>query len=165
MIVAGKTSAGSRMATGFASRRSAGHDGPVANPGYSSAKRIREISMMGRVLAVTLMGAAMASNAALAQSDPVAGVVTGVIVGTAIATGAVVPYEHRAPLREYVVRENRPSYRYEDEVVVGRELRPGAYESYPVPERYGVREHHYAVVNNRVVVFHPQTRRIIHVYE
>ena len=121
--------------------------------------------MLGRILAVTLLGAAMASNAALAQSDPVAGVVTGVIVGTAIATGAVVPYEQRAPLREYVVRENRPSYRYEDEVVVGREMRPGAYESYPVPEQYGVREHHYAVVNNRVVVFHPQTRRIIHVYE
>jgi hypothetical protein len=28
-----------------------------------------------------------------------------------------------------------------------------------------VREHHYAIVNNRVVVFHPQTRRVIHVYE
>jgi hypothetical protein len=76
-----------------------------------------------------------------------------------------VPYEHREPLREYVVRENRPSYRYDDEVVVGRELRQGPYESYPVPEHYGVREHHYAIVNNRVVVFHPHTRRVIHVYD
>ena len=81
------------------------------------------------------------------------------------ATGAVVPYEHREPLREYVVRENRPSYRYDDEVVVGRGLPPGPYESYPVPERFGVPEHHYAIVNNRVVVFHPQTRRVIHVYD
>jgi hypothetical protein len=50
------------------------------------------------------------------------------------------------------------------EVVVGRELPPGAYESYPVPERYGVPEHHYAIVNNRAVIFHPQTRRVIDVY-
>ena len=122
--------------------------------------------MLGRVLAVTLaMVATMTSNAALAQRDPVAGAIAGAIEGAAIATGAVVPYEQRAPLREYVVRENRPSYRYDDEVVVGRELRPGAYESYPVPEQYGVSEHHYAIVNDRVVVFHPHTRRIIHVYE
>jgi len=49
--------------------------------------------------------------------------------------------------------------------VVGRELPRGQYESYEVPERYGVREHHYAIVNNRPVVFHSQTRRIIHVYD
>jgi hypothetical protein len=121
--------------------------------------------MLRRVLAVTLlMGGAMTSSAALAQSDVVAGAVAGAIVGAAIASGAVVPYEQRAPLREYIVRENRPSYRYEDEVVVGREL-PRTYESYPVPEEYGVREHHYAIVNGRAVIFHPETRRVIHVYD
>ena len=123
--------------------------------------------MLVRMLAVTMLigGIVTTSGAALAQQDPVAGAVAGAIVGAAIATGAIVPYEHREPLREYVVRENRPSYRYDDEVVVGRELRHGPYESYPVPEHYGVREHHYAIVNNRVVVFHPHTRRVIHVYE
>jgi hypothetical protein len=121
--------------------------------------------MLGRILAATLaIGGLMTSTMAHAE-DPIAGAVAGAIVGAAIASGAVVPYEHREPLREYVVRENRPSYRYENEVVVGRELPRAAYESYPVPERYGVREHHYAVVNNRVVIFHPETRRIIHVYE
>jgi hypothetical protein len=126
----------------------------------------QEVSMLGRIVAVTLaLGGPMTSSAAFAQSDPVAGAVAGAIVGAAIATGAVVPYEHREPLHEYIVRENRPSYRYEDEVVVGRELPPGAYESYPVPERYGVPEHHYAIVNDRAVIFHPQTRRIIHVYD
>jgi hypothetical protein len=122
--------------------------------------------MLGRILAATLvLGGVMSSNIARAE-DQVGGAIAGAIVGAAIASGAIVPYEHREPLREYVVRENRPSYRYDDdEVVVGRELRRGAYESYPVPEQYGVREHHYAVVNNRVVIFHPETRRIIHVYE
>jgi|GEM_PF-1687671 Protein of unknown function (DUF1236) len=123
--------------------------------------------MLVRMLAATMLigGIVTTSGAALAQQDPVAGAVAGAIVGAAIATGAIVPYEHREPLREYVVRENRPSYRYDDEVVVGRELRHGPYESYPVPEHYGVREHHYAIVNNRVVVFHPHTRRVIHVYD
>jgi hypothetical protein len=122
--------------------------------------------MLKRIVAVTItVGGLMSSSAVLAQSDPVAGAIAGAIVGAAVATGAIVPYEHRAPLREYVVRESRPSYVYDDEVVVGRELRSGPYESYPVPERYGVPEHHYAVVNNRVVVFHPHTRRVIHVYE
>jgi hypothetical protein len=122
--------------------------------------------MLGRIVAATLLvGGVMTSSAALAQRDPVAGAVAGAIEGAAIATGAIVPYEQREPLRGYVYREPRPVYRYEDEVVVGRELRPGPYESYPVPEQYGVPGHHYAIVNNRAVVFHPQTRRIIHVYD
>jgi pimeloyl-ACP methyl ester carboxylesterase len=146
----------------------AGHDGSLDNPGYGRAVeyRIREMAMLGRIFVVTLsLGGALASNAALAQSDPVAGAVAGAIVGAAVATGAIVPYEHREPLREYVVRENRPSYRYEEEVVVGRELPPQGYESYPVPERYGVPGHHYTVINDRVVIYHPQTRRVIHVYD
>jgi hypothetical protein len=149
------------------------HDGSVANPGYCPAKRIREFSMLGRILAVTLTiggamtSSAMSSSTALAQSDAgavAAGVVTGIVVGTAVATGAV-PLEQREPLRGYVYREPRPYYRYDDEVAVGRELPPGAYESYPVPEQYGVPGHHYAIINNRAVIFHPATRRIIHVYD
>jgi hypothetical protein len=123
--------------------------------------------MRGRIVAAALaVGVTMSSGVALAQSDAAvaAGVVTGLVVGTAIATGAV-PMEHREPLRGYIYREPPPYYRYDDEVVVGRELRPGAYQSYPVPDQYGVPGHHYAIVNNRAVVFHPQTRRINHVYD
>jgi hypothetical protein len=120
--------------------------------------------MLGRMLAVTLaVSGVMTSNIARAE-DPVAGAVVGAIVGAAIASGAFVPDEHRERLHEYIARENRPSYRYDGEVAVGRELPRGAYESYPVPEEYGVRDHHYAIVNGRPVVFHPETRRIIHVY-
>src|SRR5258707_212663 len=97
--------------------------------------------------------------------DAVAGAIVGAITGAAIATGAVVPYERREPLREYIVRESRPSYHYDEEVVVGRELPPGAYESYEVPEEYVPRSHHYPVVNDGLVIFHPKTRRIIHVYK
>ena len=120
--------------------------------------------MLGRIFAVALTAVTLIPNSAFAE-DPVAGAILGAITGAAIATGAVVPYEHREPLREYIVRENRPSYRYEDEVAVGREMPRGAYGSYEVPEQYGVREHHYAIVNGRPVVFHRETRRIIHVYD
>src|ERR1700737_2059921 len=123
--------------------------GPRSIPSYYPVNESGEISMLGRILAATLvMGGVMTTaGAALAQREPVAGAVAGAIVGAAIATGAVVPYEHREPLREYIVRENRPSYRYEEEVVVGREWPQGAYESYPVPEQYGVPEHHYTIIN------------------
>ena len=122
--------------------------------------------MLGRVLAVTLaFGGLMTANAARAD-DVGAAVAAGVITGVAVATG-VIPLEHRQPLQQYIVEERRPSYRYErydDDVVVGRQLPPGAYQSYPVPERYGVREHHYTIINDHAVVYHPQTRKIIHVY-
>jgi hypothetical protein len=143
------------------------HDGSVADPGYRPVRRIREIFMLGKILAVTLMvGGAVSSSAALAQNDAAvaAGVVTGIAVGAAIAAGAV-PIEQREPLRTYVYREPRPYYRYDDEVAVGRELPPGAYDSYPVPDEYGVPGHHYAIINNRAVIYHPTTRRIIHVYD
>jgi hypothetical protein len=127
----------------------------------------QEASMLSRIFAVVATASALAvpCEAFAQNNNPVAGVVAGAVVGAAIATGAVVPYEQRQPLREYIVRENRPSYRYEEEVVVGRELPPGRYQSYEVPESYGVREHHYAIINDRPVIFHPQTRRIIHVYD
>jgi Protein of unknown function (DUF1236) len=120
--------------------------------------------MLGRILAATLAFSGLTTSNTARAEDPVAGAVAGAIVGAAIASGAFVPDEHRERLHEYIVRENRPSYRYEGEVAVGRELPRGAYESYPVPEEYGVREHHYAIVNGRPVVFHPESRRIIHVY-
>ena len=121
--------------------------------------------MLTRVLAASIAVLALGAPGPTSAQDAVAGAIAGAITGAAIATGAVVPYEQRQPLREYIVRENRPSYRYDDEVVVGREMPRGAYESYEVPENYGPRGHHYAIVNDRPVIFHPETRRIIHVYE
>src|SRR5260370_33490685 len=124
-----------------------------------------EIAMLTRIYAALVAVQALAARRAALDDDAVAGAIVGAITGAAIATGTVVPYERREPLREYIVRENRPSYHYEEEVVVGRELPPGAYESYEVPEEYVPRGHHYTVINDRPVIFHSETRRIIHVYE
>jgi hypothetical protein len=125
-----------------------------------------EITMLTRIfVAFAAVLVLAAPKPALAADDAIAGAVLGAITGAAIATGAVVPYERREPLREYIVRESRPSYRYEEEVVVGRELPRGPYESYEVPEEYVPRGHHYTIVNDRPVIFHSETRRVIHVYE
>jgi hypothetical protein len=104
-----------------------------------------EIMMLTRIFAAMIAALALAAPAAALADDAVAGAIVGAITGAAIATGNVVPYERREPLREYIVRENRPSYHYDEEIVVGRELPPGAYESYEVPEEYVPRGHHYAI--------------------
>ena len=121
--------------------------------------------MLIRIFAALIAAFALAAPRAASADDAVAGAIVGAITGAAIATGTVVPYERREPLREYIVRESHPSYHYDEEVVVGRELPPGAYESYEVPEEYVPRGHHYTVINDRPVIFHSETRPIIHVYE
>ena len=123
--------------------------------------------MLNRLTAVSSLVLFTLAVPNVVFADDVGRVIEGAITGAAIATGAVVPYEQREPLHEYVVRENRPSYRYEheDEVVVGRELPRGEYRSYEVPDQYGAPGHHYAIINDRPVIFHPETRRIIHVYD
>ena len=118
--------------------------------------------MLGRIFAVALtIGGAMTTNAALAQSDAAVagGVVTGLVVGGLLATGAV------QPLREHIYREPRRSYVYDGDVVVGGTLRDGPYESYDVPHQYTGPGYRYTHLNNRGVVYHQQSRRIIHVYE
>jgi hypothetical protein len=118
--------------------------------------------MLGRILAVALtIGSVMTSNAALAQNNGAvaSGVVTGLVVGGLLASGAV------QPLREHVYREPRRSYVYDGDVAVGGELRDGPYDSYDVPDQYTGPGYRYAHINNRAVVYHSQSRRIIHVYE
>src|SRR6476620_8345818 len=103
-----------------------------------------EITMVIRIFAALIAALALAAPRAASADDAVAGAIVGAITGAAIAAGAVVPYERREPLREYIVRESRPSYHYDEAVVVGRELPPGAYEqSYEVPEEYVPRGHRY----------------------
>src|SRR5258705_13284443 len=125
-----------------------------------SAERLTlfmEIKMLTRVFA--------ASIAVMALAAPSAALAEDAVRRHRRSHHGRRDYERREPLREYIVRESRPSYRYDDEVVVGRELPRGAYESYEVPEEYVPRGHHYAIINDRPVIFHPETRRIIHVYE
>nr|WP_244627464.1 DUF1236 domain-containing protein [Microvirga tunisiensis] len=87
------------------------------------------------------------------------GGVTGAIVGGALTA------DESAKVKQYVVRERRPSVRVSKTVTVGEEL-PSNIEMYSVPEDVGVRtEHRYTVVNDRTVLVDPKTRRIVQVIE
>ena len=66
--------------------------------------------MLNRIFAALIAVLAFAApRAALAEDAAVAGAIVGAITGAAIASGAVIPYERREPLREYIVRESRPA--------------------------------------------------------
>jgi hypothetical protein len=50
-------------------------------------------------------------------------------------------------------------------VRVGTELPSSGVRYYEVPAEYGVRGHHYTVVNGRTVLVDPSTHRIVQVIE
>ena len=129
-----------------------------------------------KTLAVLALIAAPA--AAQAQSGAASGAATGAVGGAIVggpvgaAVGAGVGAiagglsDAEAPrFRQYVVREGRPSYRYQEEVRVGAVLPSSGVEYYEVPAEYGVRNYRYTVVNNRTVLVDPGTRRIVQVIE
>ena len=47
--------------------------------------------------------------------------------------------------------------------MLGRQMRPDTQRRYPMPDRYGAREHQDAIVSHRTVTLHPRARRIVHV--
>jgi hypothetical protein len=88
-------------------------------------------------------------------------------VGAAAGTvGGILGVEERPRFREYVVREHRPSFRYDDEVRVGAVLPPRGVTLYEVPREYHVRPgYRYAVVNGVPVIVEPESRRIVEIVE
>jgi uncharacterized protein YcfJ len=121
--------------------------------------------------ALTMSGAAFAQSggsAAGAATGAVGGAIVGGPVGAVVggAVGAIAGglSEQQAPeFRQYVVRQDVPSYRYEDEVAVGTVLPSDGVRYYEVPQQYGVRDYRYTVVNDRVVLVEPRTRRVVQV--
>lgn len=130
------------------------------------------------ILAGALIGTVLFPLSALAQGGVAAGATTGA-VGGAIVGGPIglviggvggaiiggITDDTRPRFREYVVRENRPSFTYREEVRVGAELPGDGVTYYEVPKDYGQTEYRYTVVNGRTVLVDPKTRRIIQVIE
>jgi hypothetical protein len=103
------------------------------------------------------------------EGDRAAGPV-GAIVGGAVDTvgggASGLPGADQQPrFRAYGAHEHRPSYAYGRPVAVGSEL-PGDGATYSeVSMQYGVRNYHYAIVNERTVLVDPKTHRIVEVIE
>lgn len=122
------------------------------------------------LIAAPFAAHAQSGAASGAASGAVGGAIVGGPVGAAVGAGigaiAGGISEAESPrFRQYVVRESRPSYRYQDDVRVGVVLPSSGVEYYEVPAEYGVRNYRYTVVNNRTVLVDPSTRRIVQVIE
>jgi hypothetical protein len=100
-----------------------------------------------------------------AAAGPVGAIVGGVLGGAAGAVRGVLGIEERPRFRAYVVREQRPSYRYRDEVTVGTVLPSSGVQYYEIPAEYGAREYRYTVVNERTVLVDPRTHQVVEIVE
>jgi hypothetical protein len=110
-------------------------------------------------------GAQRGAEEGAAAAGPVGGVVGGVLGGVVGGVAGLLGVDQRPRFRQYVVREGRPSYRYREDVRVGAVLPSSGVEYYEVPQEYGVREYRYTVVNDRIVLVEPRTRRIVQIVE
>lgn len=110
-------------------------------------------------------GAAQGAADGNAAAGPLGAVVGGVVGGVAGGVAGILGVDQRPRFREYVVREGRPSYRYNDELRVGAVLPSSGVQYYEVPSEYGVRDYRYTVVNNRTVLVDPRTHRVVQVVE
>jgi hypothetical protein len=134
----------------------------------------RSILAVGSLCAVFCLPLAAHADETGAAAGAATGAVGGAIVGGPVgavvggAAGAVVggiASDQRPRFHEYVVREHRPSYRYEDDVRVGAVLPSNGVQYYEAPAEFGARQYRYAIVNDRTVLVDPRTHRIVEVID
>ena len=133
---------------------------------------MRGVVLSGGGLAVLAMALAACTTTPGTTAGATTGAVGGALVGGPVgavvggAAGAVVGgiAEASAPrFRTYVVEQRVPSYTYDGDVVVGVVLPEQGVTLYDVPPEYNVTTYKYAMVNDRVVLVDPGTRRIVQV--
>jgi hypothetical protein len=110
-------------------------------------------------------GAERGSADGARAAGPIGGVVGGVVGGVAGGVSGLLGLDQRPRFHEYVVREARPSYRYEGNVAIGAELPRTGVTYYEVPTEYGVRDYRYTIINNRTVLVDPRTNRVVEVID
>jgi hypothetical protein len=110
-------------------------------------------------------GAQRGAEEGAAAAGPVGGVVGGVLGGAAGGVAGLLGIEERPRFQQYVVRQNVPSYRYQEEVRVGAVLPSSGVTYHEVPAEYGVRNYRYTRVNNRTVLVDPGSHRIVQVID
>jgi hypothetical protein len=122
------------------------------------------LTMSGAAFAQSGQGGAAAGAATGAVGGAIVGGPVGAVVGGAVGAIAGGLSAQQAPeFRQYVVRQDVPSYRYQNEVAVGTVLPAEGVRYYEVPEQYGAREYRYTVVNDQVVLVDPRSRRVVQV--
>jgi hypothetical protein len=108
---------------------------------------------------------AQASTATGAVGGAAAGAVVGgpvgAVVGGTVGAAVGMAGEPPAEVRTYVTREQVPSVRVTEKIVVGEAL-PATVTLRPVPNHAA---YSFAVVNDRRVIVEPKTRKVIQIIE
>ncbi len=124
----------------------------------------KESLMRNRILAVAAVIAAIgAPIAAQAQSEITTGAARGNTVVITESDG--IGTDQRAAFREYVIRQQVPTFTTTDRMVVGGVLPEAGITYYDVPQTYGATTYRYTVVNGQTVLVEPRTRRIVQVVD
>lgn len=107
-----------------------------------------------------LAGVTIASATSTTTTTVTRETTTGATGGATV----VISPEERTTIREYVVKQKRPSVRVQERVVVGATL-PQDVELYTIEGPPTVTRYRYSVVNEQPVLVDPGTRRVIQVIE
>jgi hypothetical protein len=107
-------------------------------------------------------GAAEGAREGARDAGPVGGVVGGAVGGAVGAATGLLGIDEGPRFRQYIQREHRRSFRYDEPVRVGAVL-PEDVEYYNVPPEYGVTHYRYTVVDDEPVLVDPRTRRIVQI--
>ncbi len=98
-------------------------------------------------------------------AGPIGGIVGGAVGAATGAVGGLLGVDDRPRFREYATSRRVRSYDYNGDIAVGTVLPSSGVTYYEVPAEYGVRGRRYTVVNDRVVLVDPGSRRIVQVIE
>ena len=114
----------------------------------------------------TVRGAEEGAAAGGRAAGPLGAIVGGTVGAATGTVGGILGVEERPRFREYVVREHRPSFRYDEDLRVGAVLPERGVRLYAVPREYHVRPgYRYAIVNDRPVIVEPRSRRVVEIIE
>jgi hypothetical protein len=113
----------------------------------------------------TVRGAEQGAAAGGRAAGPLGAIVGGTIGAATGTVGGILGVEYRPRFREYVIREQRPSYRYSEELRVGVVLPESGITYYEVPAEYNAPGYRYTYVNDRPVLVEPRSRRIVDIID
>jgi hypothetical protein len=111
-----------------------------------------------------IRGASEGMQNGAAAAGPVGGVVGGAVGAVTGGIKGLLGVDDQPRFRRYVVEQHVPSVTYQGPVEVGVVL-PETVHYYEVPAEYGVTTYRYTVVNDRVVMVEPGSRRVVQVIE
>ena len=113
----------------------------------------------------TIRGAEEGAEQGARAGGPIGAIIGGAVGAATGTVGGILGIDDRPRFREYVVRERRPSYRYNEDLRVGIVLPESGVTYYEMPPEYRAPDYRYTYVNDRAVIVDTRTRRVIDIID